>query len=983
MFFSSSVTDSPNAGLTLRAAVGVISGLALAGGIDGVVGDLRAQSDVKTSIVKIVTTGTRKYDTGRTDYMSELNPYVGSGFIVHTDKPPGGAQTVIVTADHVLGYSEKKTQIPDYTFSARDVPVWVLRSDPACHDSLRSKDEKLGQELCKVTKVFFQNDKGRWEAYEPPITVHREGNRNQDFAVLWVKHFHSDLRRLELGNSAALHDAARRPTGLSPIQLEAWGVDAEKHTEDAFATSLSYPRRDEGPTFRFQSQVRPGNSGGPIIFKDKVIGIVSSIAGGETRGSAIQVVYNGANALSNWNIAAVSRERTPTIENARKAMVTSDYGTAYAMLIDVWDREKKADAARLLAKLNLDKLNNPLAAAEWLKKLSENGDLRAQLELALLPLFVEEEDDSDLRAAREVSTSALGTRKDVGRALSKLARSPATERDALLACIHHAMEDAMPWNRMPDCAPDVLEWLSILTCTIFGPPPCPLPVNQRIKNLKEKRDILAALVGTEEKLESDKQVEDSLFKGAIEGHLRAALLFLRFIAPTSDEARDRFEKVSAVVENAVLRDDNVYVVSEPFFRVLDNQPTRSDLIRGKLLAALSHLAGKSRISESQQLSRAKEVVAAVSEFVRLESIRIDRQVLPYRLLFLVKALVEERDGRVDEAAGSIVRALQDWDDEPSYLPAFIADWNLLNVALRMAVRADSQISRGRLFESIKTSCRDQRCWLPLAARFTEFTSSFGGDGAKLVAERLVSVFLAKRQTTAAPRPEDKRAQGAAALAKLLHDFFLTSKVYDPTSEELNRLLEIQALLTRTSAGPPCAGPQCEPRAWIAAKVDGKDLEDWKLLEGRSADGSQVACKISVNRGLFKTLAGQKRSNSPELYLSATGKDWSKQIIEYDPGYKITSASDPAEKVNLFAIGNREFPATVRSNQQTSYVYVDSTNPMFAKLLDALRAGNVVTVAYRKEGMQAITREHMPLAGFAEAYAAMINQCRSMVSLAGT
>jgi hypothetical protein len=190
-----------------------------------------------------------------------------------------------------------------------------------------------------------------WVPYDTDVNVFREGDKNQDFAVLWLKYAHDDQRALEIGNTSSLNEAAQRAGSMSLPPVMAWGIKAGRRKEDPFTTQLTYRRRDEGPTLLFQTAVEFGNSGGPLVFEGKVIGIVSAVQGGETRGTRIQTVYD---ALRNWNIASVQRETAPTIENARKALVNNDFGTAQRLLTDVWNLQGNREAARLLAKLNLE-----------------------------------------------------------------------------------------------------------------------------------------------------------------------------------------------------------------------------------------------------------------------------------------------------------------------------------------------------------------------------------------------------------------------------------------------------------------------------------------------------------------------------------------------------------------------------------------------------------------------------------------------------
>jgi Trypsin-like peptidase domain len=264
--------------------------------------DLWAQVDVKKAIVKIVTSGTRVYDNGSTEL---VKAYEGSGFIVYSKYKVGGAQTVIVTADHILGYSQSKARDPNNIFKTevRDAPpVWVNRDDQMCTPELRVKDETPeSSQPCRRIDIYYL-DRGQWVKYDADVHVHREGNKNQDFAVLWLKFAHDDQRALEIGNASSLNEAAER-AGNNPLQpLMAWGIEAKRPKDDPFTTQLTYRRRDDGPTLLFQTTVKPGNSGGPIMFDGKVIGILSAVQGEETRGTSINTVYD---ALRNWDITSV------------------------------------------------------------------------------------------------------------------------------------------------------------------------------------------------------------------------------------------------------------------------------------------------------------------------------------------------------------------------------------------------------------------------------------------------------------------------------------------------------------------------------------------------------------------------------------------------------------------------------------------------------------------------------------------------------
>src|SRR5262249_44995305 len=126
----------------------------------------------------------------------------------------------------------------------------------------------------------------------------------------------------------------------------------------------------------------------------------------------------------------------------------NELGTAQRLLIDVWNLQTLPEAARLLAKLNLEKLDDPRAAEDWLSKLGKMGDARARVELSLLGLAVDESKDSDVRAAEDAGPPVVVTRSSVGNHLATLAEHPETEREALLACIFHDMIDA---GKSPSC----------------------------------------------------------------------------------------------------------------------------------------------------------------------------------------------------------------------------------------------------------------------------------------------------------------------------------------------------------------------------------------------------------------------------------------------------------------------------------------------------------------------------------------------------
>src|SRR5262249_41639403 len=148
----------------------------------------RAEVDVKKAIVKIVTSGTRVFDNGS---KALVKAYEGSGFVVYSEDKVGGAQTVIVTADHVLGYSQSKANDPNnitFKTEVRDAPpVWVNRDDEMCSPELRVRPGDLeSSQPCRRIDVFYL-DKGLWKSYGTDVHVYRQGNKDQDFAVLWLK----------------------------------------------------------------------------------------------------------------------------------------------------------------------------------------------------------------------------------------------------------------------------------------------------------------------------------------------------------------------------------------------------------------------------------------------------------------------------------------------------------------------------------------------------------------------------------------------------------------------------------------------------------------------------------------------------------------------------------------------------------------------------------------------------------------------------
>src|SRR5215468_6410818 len=79
--------------MNLSVSVALFTTLLLGATANSILVDVaHAQDSIKANIVKIVTKGTRTYNGA-----TATRTYVGSGFIVHTARDVGGAQTVIVT----------------------------------------------------------------------------------------------------------------------------------------------------------------------------------------------------------------------------------------------------------------------------------------------------------------------------------------------------------------------------------------------------------------------------------------------------------------------------------------------------------------------------------------------------------------------------------------------------------------------------------------------------------------------------------------------------------------------------------------------------------------------------------------------------------------------------------------------------------------------------------------------------------------------
>jgi hypothetical protein len=819
--------------------------------------------------------------------------------------------------------------------------------------------------------------------YDTDVNVFREGDKNQDFAVLWLKYAHDDQRALEIGNTSSLNEAAQRAGSMSLPPVMAWGIKAGRRKEDPFTTQLTYRRRDEGPTLLFQTAVEFGNSGGPLVFEGKVIGIVSAVQGGETRGTRIQTVYD---ALRNWNIASVQRETAPTIENARKALVNNDFGTAQRLLTDVWNLQGNREAARLLAKLNLEKFENPLVAADWLTKLEKLGDARASIELALLGLSIDESKDADVRAADEAMQNGVVPRSRIGNRLARLVGQSKTEREALLACVYHDMIEA---DRSPSCVPRLLWSFSWISGLIGLPkmqhialPRTPNDVEQKLQTLKEKGDPWVELVAPR-KNESvanalSEGLAENLVKAAADGSLHAAMRFLTLSPLASPKELDQLRTVADVIEKAQFSEDQVYVVSEDFFRIIDKLPTRRDLVRAKLLLALAHLIPeKTLANEHERLPQAKRILENVDGLVKAEGRSLShRQPLPHRLMFLVRALIAEQDENLQQAAQNVIRALLDWN-EATYLPVFARDLNLLDTALRIILNVDVKDVQKTLLAQLKDTCRRHHsCWSPLAKRFDLFSSRFGSDGVKAISDSYIQAITDGGEVTGLEEAEPEVVDGAVALAKQLHDYLQAS---DSQDARIKVLTEIQARLARIGRNAECAGKACKPN-WSVVKLTGQS--DWTVYDGRNDQGVLVACRASTQEGLFRQFK-ERRGRKPQLsFVTSEDWSWTRAVIEFDPGFRIADGQEAGENAGVFIVGEHEFKASLRNEGRKSYLLVDSAAPAqgFLRLFGALRGGHNLTVTYRKVGAAresdaSLTREHFSLHGFGAAMSALLSNCR--------
>jgi hypothetical protein len=926
-------------------------------------GALRAQPaavPVKDQIVRIVTTGTEV--VGAT---FKPRTYEGTGFVVYSAKDAGGARSVIVTAEHVLGYSRQRAA-QGFTFTNvrhQSPPVWARKSDDDCQADLKDTRSQVNEDPCRRITVHFMNTRGEWEAFgrDVPIHVHETGTMNRDYGVLVVESAPPELQAkpLVIGHSSALNAAYQRLGGQLP-PLNAYGVDVRNGRPRRTNTKSLTFTRDDGGSLVFSDPVDHGFSGGPILLDGKVIAIVSAVQGEETRATPIQVVYQS---LGNWQVPGLTAETEASIETARKAIVTRDFGTATGLLRRVWEKERKPEAARLLAKLYLEELESPKAGMDWLKTLAATGDTRAQIEQVLLELdSLDQSDDADERAARGAGADGVLARRSVVAQLSKLAGHPTAGREAVLACLSRGLA-------RPDQADNIEK-------EIDQGRACGKEVLARVGELDRNKDAEVALVEIER--DSDDSIAEdrleSVGKHAQAGSLHAALLFLTSSTLATPQERDQLAAMEAVIQNAGLRDDKVYLVDEEMFRIIDNQPTRSDIIRTKLLLALAHLHGKSQLtSPAQRVARAKQLLADVQKLSSAEGAGSDMKTLPHRLSFLVQSLIAKVD-RKPQAASDAVRALYDWDGRV-YLPKFALDINVLDLALELIPSSKDAPVRTAMLEFVRDSCSGQKCWMPLTRRFSEFSTTFGADGARVLYGVMEMFFFTAGELDRWRTPDDEDVQGGRDLARKLQTFLIQHKLVPPADLQIRRLEQIQALLAVSKDAPPCVGPDCGNQ--ITWKTPRKpDDSDWESYDGGDPLGRRLGCRISTKEGLFR-----RGQITPELTLSATAQAWSRQILEYSPQLGVSEQPPTGtERYNIFLIGGREFPAAVRSADGKGHLYIDSTSPDFGQLLEALRVGHNVTVVYRRQGQRTISYEHLSLYGFHAAYQDMLKTCTQMTNL---
>jgi hypothetical protein len=618
----------------------------------------------------------------------------------------------------------------------------------------------------------------------------------------------------------------------------------------------------------------------------------------------------------------------------------------------VCEKQKDPEAARLLARINFEKLGNTENAMKWLRNLAATGDRRARLELVLLAHTAAEQaiTDADSRAARGTDTAAPVS---TAVALSRLASGSNSDPEALYACSFLFATTEMESTK--DLPADGA---------------CSKSVVERTASLEKSADPVLALVQmAREQIRRKETLPESLTVAAIGGRFYAALAVLESIRIANDSELQLFTKLSEQIAKRKLDASRLYVVSDPLFRILDDYPTRAELARANLLVALAHLTGRTKAAPKQQLVQAREFSERAVTLMKAEGTTGDSSQFPYRLHYLVKALLEERDGSAREAGRYAMSTLPEWDSDP-YLPYFASELNVFDVALRIAIKADDASTRATISKYLVESCNSAKCWQPLTRRFEEGIQAIGQDFAKNVYIALETMaFTENDLNTFQADSEDQAGAGSLAAA------IINRRVFAPDSRPGKRLGQIVALF---SEGKPesCSSNSCgEEKIWVTLG----SWRDWELQEARSQASHQVSCRIQTTAGLFRQTPGEVGEAVPRLSLSATEKSWTRQVLAYFPGYKVSDQAMAGDKVPKFFVWEKDFSVAILNRKADGYLYLDSDRPEYRELMDSLSKGHNISISYRRAGGRTITREHLSLYGFSEAYRAMLNRCKSMNS----
>jgi hypothetical protein len=424
------------------------------------------------------------------------------------------------------------------------------------------------------------------------------------------------------------------------------------------------------------------------------------------------------------------------------------------------------------------------------------------------------------------------------------------------------------------------------------------------------------------------------------------------------------DAVVQVVEKADYLDDKIYVVSDRFFRIVDNRLTRQDFVRAKALAALAHLLGETDVGESEQTRRASALAADIDRLLRLDGGRSTPY--PHRLISLVKALLLERKGENPEAVTFIRKALIEWE-KSRYLPPFAADQDVLAHALRIIGNVEAS-DWAWLALHLREACESgPRCWVPLA-------DHFGTLDPKLKQENVVAIADVFTDTVGNDTgliALDSLSAGAqskvAALAALLTKSLQEAGV---TYGRHAVLKKIEGLLGLKIAKSPCPAESCKVRAWKTVTAEPGHL-DWQVFEGRTDAGATAACRASTGKGQFARLQGRDKGH-PVLKVSSFGRDLSRRSLEFATGVKVNLQGGAAG--SLFVVGDEQFPASLREEGGKGVLYIDGTSLDLPRLIAAMAADQSLTAIYR--GEKGILREHVSLQGFGAAYATLAKLCHA-------